>query len=963
MKKFRFLMPLFLAFVLVAVCVICLPTNANAYEREGDYEYSVEDGVATIANYKGAGGDITIPSTLGGYPVAAIGFCAFDYNNTITSVTIPGSVKVIEGHAFSYCTKLKSVTLEEGVEKIESYAFSNCYYLLNFSVPNSLKICEAYVFYNTQFALDFNHYDNATYLGNEENPYVLLYLSENDNITSCQIHEETRIIADHAFAYCEELTEIVIPDKVVHIGEWAFDDCDGMQSLTIGKSVEIIGYNAFGSCNKLTSVVLPDSVKELGGCVFSYSYNLRTIQLSENLTTIGWNCFEECSSLESITIPKNVVEINSTAFNGCDSLTGFYVDEDNPVFSSRAGVLYNKDQTKLIRMYGSYEGSYTIPSHVTALGEYSFGYCDGLTSIVISDSVKTIDNNVFYNCRGLTDVTFPKGITKISEGMFRGCEGLKEITIPETVTTLGYFAFALSGLESIDIPDSVVNFGGSEFSDCENLTSVTFPKGITKIPNGMFSMCSRLNSIVIPETVTEIGSMAFESSGLDSVKLPKGLITIGESAFSWTGVESVTIPDTVTTIESNAFYHCGLKTVDIPAGVKTIDNGAFADCWQLDGIWVHEDNPNFSNDPKGVLYNKDQTRILQIPGTFVGAYTIPDTVSEIDSNTLTGCEELTSIAFPENPNLKFNYVNLDCPKLTTVFLSVYVTEIPQHMFHLCESLTDVYYSGTEAQWEQVEIGWYNNYLYSATMHFNHEHEYDESKPVVIQPTCIRRGYTECSCVCMKGQFEVIPANGHCFTNYVSNNDATETEDGTKTAKCEHCDETSTVPDPGSRLSKPDGWNLIGGKWYYYVNNVFKTGWFKDSGYWYYFNAEGVMQTGWLKYGNAWYYLRSGGNMATGWAKVGSVYYYMNKDGIMQTGWVKDGGVWYYMNSSGAMVTGWQKVGSTWYFFKTSGAMQTGWLKQGSVWYYFKSSGAMATGSLKIGSKTYNFNSSGACLNP
>lgn len=157
----------------------------------------------------------------------------------------------------------------------------------------------------------------------------------------------------------------------------------------------------------------------------------------------------------------------------------------------------------------------------------------------------------------------------------------------------------------------------------------------------------------------------------------------------------------------------------------------------------------------------------------------------------------------------------------------------------------------------------------------------------------------------------------------------------------------------------DGWQYINGRWYYYVNNMAKTGWFLDSNAWYYFDANGVMQTGWLKSGNTWYYLKASGAMATGWLKLGNTWYYLNSSGAMVTGWLKLGNTWYYFNSSGAMVTGWLMVGRTYYYFNASGAMQTGWVKSGGTWYYMNSSGAMVTGWLKLGNTWYYFHSSGA----
>ena len=273
----------------------------------------------------------------------------------------------------------------------------------------------------------------------------------------------------------------------------------------------------------------------------------------------------------------------------------------------------------------------------------------------------------------------------------------------------------------------------------------------------------------------------------------------------------------------------------------------------------------------------------------------------------------------------------------------------------------------------------------------------------------------------------VDATGHCFTHYVSNNDATYDADGTKTAKCDRCDATDTVIDEGSKLQQQNGWVSENGKWYYYKNGVKATGWLQLGSTWYYMDSQGVMQTGWRQISGVWYYFKSSGAMVTGWLQVGGTWYYFNASGAMVTGWLQSGSTWYYFNSSGAMVTGtvtiggkvnkfdasgawlgevsqnglvqeggkwyyyqngakatgwkqisgkwyyfntsgvmqtgWLQVGGTWYYFQSGGAMQTGWLKLGNTWYYFHSSGAMATSPVTLGGKTYRFDANGACLNP
>ena len=140
----------------------------------------------------------------------------------------------------------------------------------------------------------------------------------------------------------------------------------------------------------------------------------------------------------------------------------------------------------------------------------------------------------------------------------------------------------------------------------------------------------------------------------------------------------------------------------------------------------------------------------------------------------------------------------------------------------------------------------------------------------------------------------------------------------------------------------DGWEMLDGAWYYYVDCAPVTGWQKIGGTWYWFDDAGIMVTGWKQIGDIWYYFESSGAMKTGWASSGSTWYWFADSGGMATDWQKIDGTWYYFSGSGRMQIGWQKIGETWYYFSSSGAMQIGWQKIGGAWYYFFSpSGAMA----------------------
>ena len=182
--------------------------------------------------------------------------CGLDDETDVTDVVIPSSyngkpVVEIRDYAFRDCTSLTSITIPNSVTSIGEWAFYNCTSLTSITIPNSVTLIGEGAFYNC-LALKYTEYDNAYYLGNSENPYLVLIGAKDQNITSCQIHNDTRILSDHAFSNCKSLTSVTIGNSVKTIGDWAFYGCTSLTSVTIPNSVTSIGDYAFRYCDSLT---------------------------------------------------------------------------------------------------------------------------------------------------------------------------------------------------------------------------------------------------------------------------------------------------------------------------------------------------------------------------------------------------------------------------------------------------------------------------------------------------------------------------------------------------------------------------------------------------------------------------------------------------------------------------------------------------------------------------------------
>ena len=332
--------------------------------------------------------------------------------------------------------------------------------------------------------------------------------------------------------------------------------------------------------------------------------------------------------------------------------------------------------------------SVVIRDGVTSIGSYAFYYCRSLKSATIGDSVTQIADNAFSSCYELTSVTIPDSVTSIGYSAFGFCSSLTNVTIPNSVTTIGDNAFQRSDLISIHIPESVTSLGKNVFSWCDRLTGIH-----VSADNPNYSSDAR--GVLFNKEKTKLLEAPGALEGEYSI--PNTVTTIGWSAFeNCRNLTGVTIPNSVTTIGWSAFTYCfGLLRVDIPASVTSIERYAFLDCRSLTGIHVADDNPVYSSDASGVLFNKEKTQLIQAPGGLAGEYVIPDTVATVGEVAFYSCYSLTGVTIPKS-----------------------VTRIYDSAFGYCESLTDVHYAGTEDEWNDIIIDGGNNYLTSATIHYN-----------------------------------------------------------------------------------------------------------------------------------------------------------------------------------------------------------------------------------------------------
>lgn len=300
---------------------------------------------------------------------------------SLTSITIPDSVTSIGGYAFNECTGLTSISIGDGVKSIEDCAFLGCTNLIDVYVKN----LEGYL--NCEYEKGLrNVASNPMYYASR------LHVDGQILKGNVIIPDTVKKIPQYAFSKCQKITGIAIPDSVTSIGDNAFYDCDGLTNITIPDSVISIGKSAFCNCESLAGVTLSNNLSSISDSTFYNCGSLTSIAIPDNVTSIGRSAFDDCSGLISLTIPDSVTSIGMRAFSGCRSLT-----------------------------------SITIPNGITSITDGVFDCCSSLTSVTIPDSVVSIGSYAFRNCSSLKSIMIHKSTVEINDSAFYYCQNLSEV--------------------------------------------------------------------------------------------------------------------------------------------------------------------------------------------------------------------------------------------------------------------------------------------------------------------------------------------------------------------------------------------------------------------------------------------------------------------------------------------------------------------------------------------------------
>lgn len=501
-------------------------------------------------------------------------------------------------------------------------------------------------------------------------------------------------IGDGAFQNCNHLTEINLPDAITHIGEAAFSGCDALTSITLPKQLSVIADDTFSGCELLSSVTFPEA-----------------------LVTIGDDAFWGCTALSEIDLPDSLRYVQYDSFYRTSAMTQAYEDAkasdglvciDNAVLQLLPNVapdlVLPENIVVLSAGSNSSTGSVTslhLPAGFASLGETGLQGYTGLAAITLDE------NNTSFTMKD--GILYDSGLTILYGAPARS--GIASVVIPESVTTIGVSAFDhVSTLQSVQLPSGLQQMGANAFQK-SGIGQIVLPDGITALENNVFAHCTALTECTLPATLTSIGAAAFSGCrSLTDISLHEGITHIGSHAWSGcTGLTDITLPGSLEEIPEQAFLNCtSLTSVQMRFGPSHIGYGAFMGCTALKEFYM----PNSVTTMENAVFTKSgiETLVLSDNLTSIsGGYieTIYEPIWDEDGNMIE--PGYTT----EEPWSSFTLTPLQ--KLT---FSSNVTNIGEYVFTIPSAVEDIYFYGSEEDWNAIEVERCNESLAGITVHFS-----------------------------------------------------------------------------------------------------------------------------------------------------------------------------------------------------------------------------------------------------
>ncbi len=391
------------------------------------------------------------------------------FGEQVTEYIFGESVNSIGQYAFQGCKGIANVSFGNGLTLIDDYAFNGCNGLASVSIPNSVT------------SLGRNVFENCT------------------DLASVTIGNNVKSIGQETFKNCSRLTSVFIPESMSSIGNNAFMGCSSLTKAEFASIENLCSIsfanndaNPLGNAHHLyingtevKNLVIPESVDKIGNYAFYGCSDLSSVSIGKGVKSIGKFSFSGCNNLVSVTINSNTIA--SESYSSTSTLSGMF-GEHVTEYVLGEGV----NSIGQYAFYGAKEvSSISIPNSVTSIGNNAFCGCSGLTSLNFPNNTTSIGNSAFSGCIGLTSVQVPEKVTSMGVSVFSNCSNLKSVDINNSIIGESMFSGCI-GLSSVNIHENVKTIGGSAFYECKSLSSLILPDEISTIGNNAFPSITSL---------------------------------------------------------------------------------------------------------------------------------------------------------------------------------------------------------------------------------------------------------------------------------------------------------------------------------------------------------------------------------------------------------------------------------------------------------------------------------------
>jgi len=623
-------------------CEICHYTQENIVEPSGPIE---DPDLIFILNSDG------LSYTVGGH------------NKEATSIEIPESFMGLP------------------VTRISEYAFKNFNVLETITIPNSILEIGKNAFLGCD-SLTFNDIDNAHYLGNESNPYLIFHSLINTEVTEFSFKEgcrfayaETNLAADYGkFINIETLR---IPSSLNYFFDGIFN---GEQVSPLRKTdFKDIYYS--GTINEWVSVEFADVSANKSRITFHFSdvtsEENMSLTLNESVKSIGKFSFTGFK-INTLTIPTSVKRIGKSAFKvgllvytPCvNNINYLGTINDWAHIEFKDEIANPKKSSNTIRFNGEKVTEFVSDGTMTEVLPYSFYYFNDLESVTLGETITKVGESAFYGDYGIGTFTLSKNIKLFESTCFSGLFNISTVNYDGDIAdwvevelksaSSNIFYMAGSYPESFNDLDFTGCFkiGDYQFYKHNSINSVTNTAGIESIGLSAFNS-SNIASISLPSVIKIYDSAFANCASLVNVSLSEQTNYIGKFAFRKTGITSFVVPSLVTVLREYSFAECpSLATFTFGSNIKSIYScalcsdvshiiylGTLADWCNIEFVKPLGSTTYIYFNYQASNYSKEFT--LTINGEDnIKNVVIPDGATYISENTFLGWTWVESFTIP-----------------------------------------------------------------------------------------------------------------------------------------------------------------------------------------------------------------------------------------------------------------------------------------------------------------------------